>query len=76
MLGAVGAVGMASPLIWVVALALLWLFARDALTGGLVFYVFGSTLLAMVVGVLLFAWADRLDQRHRRPDRDVGTGPT
>ncbi|SDP10443.1 hypothetical protein SAMN05660199_03160 [Klenkia soli] len=72
-LGAVGVVGMASPLIWVVVLAALWLVARDRLNGGLVFYVFGSTLLAMVVGVLLFAWADRLDQR-RRPHGD-GTTP-
>jgi hypothetical protein len=76
-LGAVGVVGMASPLVWVVALAVLWLAARDALTGGLVFYVFGSTLLAMVVGVLLFAWADRLDQRRLQQDRDDdGPSPT
>lgn len=76
----VGIVGMASPLIWVVVLAVLWLVAHDRLNGGLVFYVFGSTLLAMVVGVLLFAWADRLDQRRlgRRPrplgEEDDATG--
>ncbi|MCW2583998.1 MAG: hypothetical protein JWQ53_2788 [Klenkia sp.] len=68
-LGGVGVVGMASPLIWVVVLAVLWFVARDRLNGGLVFTVFGSTLLAMIVGVLLFAWADRLDQRRLHPDR-------
>ena len=65
LLSAVGVLGMASPLVWVVVLAVLWLVARDRLNGGLVFYVVGSTMLAMVVGVLLFAWADRLDQRRR-----------
>jgi len=67
-LGGVGVLGMASPLVWVVVLAVLWLVARDRLDGGLVFYVFGSTLLAMIVGVLLFAWADRLDQRRLHRD--------
>ena len=62
-LGGVGVLGMASPLIWVVALAVMWFVARDQLNGGLVFTVFGTTLLAMVVGVLLFALADRLDRR-------------
>ncbi len=60
---------MSSPLIWLVAIAVMWFVARDALDGGLVFYVFGSTLLAMVVGVLLFALADRSTS-------DVSGGPT
>ena len=75
-LGGLGVLGMASPLVWVVALAVMWFVARDALDGGLVFYVFLSTLLAMVVGVLLFAWADRLDRRGPdRTHRSVGGGP-
>lgn len=64
LLGGLGVAGMSSPLIWLVAIAVMWFVTRDALDGGLVFYVFGSTLLAMVVGVLLFALADRLDQRR------------
>lgn len=69
LIGGLGVVGMSSPVIWLVAVAVMWFVARDALNGGLVFYAFGSTLLAMVVGVLLFALADRLDQRRLgRPD--------
>jgi len=64
LLGGLGIIGMSSPLLWLVAVAVMWFVARDVLNGGLVFYAFGSTLLAMVVGVLLFAWADRLDQRR------------
>jgi hypothetical protein len=66
-LGGVGVLGMASPLIWVVALAVMWFVARDSLNGDLVFTVFATTLLAMVVGVLLFGLADRLDQRGKAP---------
>ncbi len=70
-LGGLGVLGMASPAIWLVAGAVLWVVARDALDAGLLFYAFGSTLLAMVVGVLLFAWADRLDQGRLGRSRRV-----
>lgn len=66
-LGGVGVLGMASPLVWAVALAVMWFVARDSLNGGLVFTVFATTLLAMVVGVLLFGLADRLDRRGQAP---------
>ncbi len=72
-LGGVGVLGMASPLVWVVALAVMWVVARDALDGGLVFTVFTTTLLAMVAGVLLFALADRLDHTRSVGDQDGRT---
>ena len=72
-LGGVGVLGMASPLIWVVALAVMWFVARDELNGGLVFTVFGTTLLAMVVGVLLFGLADWLGRRGQAPGGEDDT---